>query len=336
MLKRLIHRSALRAEALIDRVRPESKRPPVLEAYRGYATPDHLVVRGRVLTALRRETPDDGQGRWTNFRQMVSLFLTDEVRDISVTALDHGISALSDEEGYLTLCVPRRDASAGWVEVAVAVVGREGEAAPFPVRVPSEEARFGIISDIDDTLIHTGAHSLARNLWTTFTGSTLTRKVFPDSVELLTALADRDANPVFYVSSSPWNLHHFLDTVFAQAGLPKGPMFLRDLGISETQFISGRHGDHKGGAIDTILDANPDLPFVLIGDTGQHDAEVYRDATRRHPGRIRAVALRQLGKGPDRVSRAAMAEIEADGIPLFAAPTFAGAADGIGAGLPTD
>ena len=152
----------------------------------------------------------------------------------------------------------------------------------------------------------------------------------------MTALAEGDRNPVFYVSSSPWNLHDFLDTIFARAGLPMGPMFLRDLGISETQFISGTHGDHKGAAIDAILNANPGLSFVLIGDTGQHDAEVYRDAARRRPGRIRAVALRQPGKRPDRASRAAMAEIEADGIPLFAAPTFAGAAERIGTGLPTD
>ena len=171
MLKRLVHRAAIKAEALVDRVRPASARPPLLEAYRGYATPEHLVVRGRVLTALSRETPEPDQSRWINFRQMVSLFLTDEVRNVEVTALEHGVSSASDEEGYLTLCVPRDKRSEGWVDVSVAIVAREDEAVAFPVHVPSGHARLGIISDIDDTIIHTGAHSRARNLWTTLTGN---------------------------------------------------------------------------------------------------------------------------------------------------------------------
>ena len=327
MLKRLAHRAAIGIEAFVDRARPAKTEPPLLEPYRGYATPEHLVLRGRVLTALRRETPEAGQSRWTNFRQMLSLFLTDEVRNVRVTAIAYGLSTESDDEGYLTLCVPRGGEPTGWIDVPVAVAGREDDAVPFPVRIPPVDARFGIISDIDDTIMETGAYSLARNLWTTFTGSALTRQVYPDSIEMMVSLSEHDKNPVFYVSSSPWNLHHFLDEIFAKAGLPAGPMFLRDLGIRESHFIGVAHGKHKSAAIDEILAANPGLPFVLIGDTGQHDAEVYREAARRHRGCIIAIALRQPGKGPDRAARNACSEIEADGIPLFSEPTFAGAAD---------
>ena len=76
-----------------------------------------------------------------------------------------------------------------------------------------------------------------------------------------------------------------------------------------------------------LLAANRDLSFVLVGDTGQHDAIVYRDAIARHPGRIAAVVLREPGRGPDAESRAAMAEVEATGVTLLHAPTFAGFAD---------
>jgi phosphatidate phosphatase APP1 len=321
--KRLAHRTAIAAERLIDRFRPPERRKPVLEPYRGYATPDTLVFRGRVLAGLRRDEPTPERSKWVNFKQMLSLFMTDEVADVVVTTTDGSATTVSDEEGYIRLELPRPgDAPAGWTSVTLSIAGQKTRAVDFPALVPSAVADFGVISDIDDTMLETGAYSLARNLWTTFTGSAATRRVFPGSIALMRALQEAGEAPVYYVSSSPWNLHAFLDGVLAGAGLPAGPMFLRDLGISESQFVSGTHGDHKGAAIDQILAANPGLGFVLLGDTGQHDAHVYGDAIRRHPGRIAAVALHEPGPGADAEDKAAIEAIADTGTPVFSAPDF--------------
>lgn len=301
-----------------ERLMPGRGREPLLDPYRGFATPDHLVVRGRVLTALRRTRPEPEHSWWTNLRQMVSLFLTNEVAGVPVAA-GAGVTARSDPEGYLWIEVPRGTPEPGWRTVDVEIAGRRESRRAFPVLVPDPAARLGVISDIDDTLMQTGAYSLARNLWTTFTGSALTRHIFPDAVELVREL-HAGVNPIFYVSSSPWNLHHFLDRVFGRSGLVPGPMFLRDLGLSGTP----GHRGHKGAAIDRIFAANPGLRFVLAGDTGQKDAFVYRDAIARHPGRVLGVILREPGVGAPRASLAAIAEIEAGGVPVHHAPDFSG------------
>lgn len=325
--RRLLHGAAFRAKSWTARVRPRKvPERPVLDPYRGYGAPEGLVLRGRVLGALRRTAPDPEHSRWQNLRQMASLFLTEEVADVRVVAPGCGSESLSDAEGYVTLVVPGSGAE-GWQEVAVEIAGDPASRVRFRALVPLASARCGIISDIDDTLMLTGSYSLARNLWTTFTGSALTRRIFPDAVALLDHLSDHGRNPVYYVSSSPWNLHHFLDRVLDRAGLQAGPMFLRDLGIDRDKFITGTHGDHKGSAIDRILAATPELPFILVGDTGQHDAEVYLEACRRHPGRIRAVILREPRPGADQGSRAAMAAIEAAGVPLAHGPDFTGVAE---------
>ncbi len=328
MIGRTLHRAAFRAERLLDRRAARGGRArPVIEPYLGYATPDGIVARGRVLSAVRRGEPLPTQSRWTNLRQMARLFATGEVAGVRV--LGGGQEAVSDAEGYFALHLDR-PAEAGWHEVMVRCEGFEaGEA--VPVLVPRADAAFGVISDIDDTMMETGAYSLARNLWTTFTGNALTRQVFPDAVALMAALHEGGRNPVFYVSSSPWNLHHFLETVFAGADLPRGPKFLRDYGISEHGMVAASHGSHKGGAIDTILAANPELRFVLLGDTGQHDAEVYRDAARRHGRRIARVILRRPGPeadSADPASRAAMDEMRGMGVEVIAGADFSGAARG--------
>ncbi|SEN34287.1 App1 family protein [Palleronia pelagia] len=328
----LLHRIAIRAEAWVDRVRPR-RRPeaPVLDAYRGYAVPGGVVLRGRVLGSLRRTTPDPEQSRWQNAREMISLFLSNEVAGVTVLAPDHGVAVQSDEEGYVTLEVPVSGAPPGWYDVPLEIEGQPDSRKMFRAMIPSPQARLGVISDIDDTMMQTGAYSLLRNLWTTFTGSAETRRIFPDAIVLMDWLTNHGRNPVFYVSSSPWNLHAFLERVFDRAGLATGPMFLRDLGISETQFISGTHGDHKGSAIDRIMAANPGLDFVLLGDTGQHDAEVYLEAAHRHGGRVRAVALREPGPGPDDASRAAIAALKRQGVKVVHDRDFSAAADRLSA-----
>jgi len=320
MIKSILHGTAWRIETFVDRFRKEPAGPRVIEPYIGYATAEHLVVRGRVLSALRRGRATPDQSKWLNFRQMLSLFMTDEVADVSVTA--QGVTAKSDEEGYFTLLLPRIT-NQGWAEIAVSVEGHHGRTV-CPVLVPQRDARFGVISDIDDTVLETGAYSLARNLWTSLTGNAATRRIFPDAVSFMQDLSDGGRNPVFYVSSSPWNLHHFLTRIFERAGLVKGPKFLRDLGLSQSQFITGTHGDHKGSSIDVILAANPDLDFILVGDTGQHDAFVYRDAIERHEGRIRAVVLREPQDELDAENEEAMEGIQDNGVPLLRGTTFEG------------
>ncbi|WP_120503167.1 phosphatase domain-containing protein [Sulfitobacter mediterraneus] len=327
MIKKTLHAIAWRAERLLDRIKGQRDPRRIIEPYIGYANPDHIVVRGRVLTALRRNAPTPTQSWWVNFKQMFSLFLTDEVANVTVQS--GKINAISDDEGYFSLLLPR-DRQSGWVDIPVTIAGQTGQTL-CPVLVPGGTARFGIISDIDDTVLKTGAYSLIRNLWNSLTGNALTRRIFPDAVTCLQSLSEEGRNPVYYVSSSPWTLHHFLDRIFHLADLVKGPKFLRDLGLSQTQFVTGTHGDHKGGAIDVLMAANPQLGYVLMGDTGQHDAMVYRDAVLRHPGRVMAVVLRKPGPGPDAQSRAAMDEIRGAGVPVFSAVDFAGVAPSIDA-----
>ena len=325
MTMKLLHTLAWRAEHIIDRIKGQRDPRRIIDPYIGYANPEQLVVRGRVLTALRRNAPLPTQSRWVNFKQMFSLFLTDEVAN--VTLHSGQIKAVSDDEGYFTLVLPRSDYQ-GWVNIPVQIEDQPGQTL-CPVLVPDSAARFGVISDIDDTVLKTGAYSLVRNLWNSLTGNVLTRRIFPDAVTCLYSLSEAGRNPVYYVSSSPWNLHHFLNRVFEFADLVKGPKFLRDLGLSQTQFVTGTHGDHKGGAIDALMAANPRLGYVLMGDTGQHDATVYRDAIARHPGRVLAVVLRKPGPGPDAQSRAAMDEIRVSGVPVFDVEKFSGVAQSI-------
>ena len=126
----------------------------------------------------------------------------------------------------------------------------------------------------------------------TFTGSALTRTPFPGAAELYRDLAADDTNPVFYVSSSPWNLHAFLLAFLRHRDFPLGPVLLRDL-------LGTRAGrEEKHGRIREVLETHPDLRFVLLGDSGEKDPQIYADIVAEHPGRVLAVYIREVRLDP--------------------------------------
>ncbi|MCC7320633.1 MAG: DUF2183 domain-containing protein [Rubellimicrobium sp.] len=271
-----IVRTLARIESRLPRRRRAGEQP-LIQPFPGYATPEHVIAWGRVL------------GRAVDHRRVISSFRTRELPGVAVAGGPEGV--LTDDEGYFTLRLPR-GAGEGWIGVPVAA---GGACAVLPVLLPRADARIGVISDIDDTVMLTRAWSLPRNLWTSLRGRPDTRLVFADAVALLRRLGEGGRNPVFYVSTGPWNLLPFLEEVFRLNGLPRGPMFLRDWGVSEDHVVAVPAETHKARAIDTVLAANPGLRFVLLGDTGQKDAAIYLAAARRHPGRIAGVFLRRAG-----------------------------------------
>jgi phosphatidate phosphatase APP1 len=309
-------------ERVFDAVKPKREYGEIeIDPYFGHATPSKIILRGRVLTrrAIKAvEELEDDPNLWTNFKSMIALFNTREISDVLICCGD--IETYSDEEGYFEIALPRKEGGAGWSTYEISFCENESRA-ELTALISSPAAKFGIISDIDDTLIKTDAWSLRRNLWNSLTGNAQTRHVYPDAIELISKL-HADENPVFYVSSSPWNMHGFLTEIFDRAGLVRGPKFLRDLGISDTKFITGTQKNHKADAIDSILTANPDLPFVLLGDTGQHDAHVYHDAILRHPGRIQQIILRAPKPNLSKSNQIWVDKIKATDTPLFIGGTY--------------
>lgn len=285
------------------RLRRARSRPPAhfrIESYIGHGGPAGVVVRGRVLDNPPGTEAVDGEGVGAAVRRTVQQFLTNELPGVplEVTVAGASTEAVTDAEGYFVVRVPTpaENLVSPWTQGAVVLHGdyrgtTAAAATPVDVRVPSPDARFGIVSDVDDTILQTGVQRVGRMILQTFTGSSLTRTPFPGAVELYQDLA-AGVNPVFYVSSSPWNLHSFLVGFLRHHGFPLGPVLLRDL----LGTWAGREQKHD--RIREVLDLHPDLSFVLLGDSGEHDPAIYADIVREYPGRILAVYIREVRLDP--------------------------------------
>ena len=294
------------------RSRRTARRPPAhfrIQSYDGHGTSAGVVVRGRVVDDPPLTSAVEGEGVRAALRRQVRGFLTDELPGVPLRVSVAGAHAdvVSDAEGYFRVLlqptVPlEAPVTTGTIELAGEYRGITGShTTDVHVHVPSPRAELGIVSDIDDTVLETGVQRVGRMVVQTFTGSALTRTPFPGVVELYRDLTGDGVNPVFYVSSSPWNLHAFIDGFLRHRRFPLGPVLLRDL----LGTAAGREEKHD--RIREVLDLHPGLRFVLIGDSGEKDPEIYADIVREHPGRIIAVYIREvrLDPGDGRVERVA-------------------------------
>jgi phosphatidate phosphatase APP1 len=302
------------------RERLGNRNPIIILPYRGYGRADQLYLKGRVLEERDIAAAGDNDTIWDNLVNMYKRFKSNEIPHARLLVRFQGVEQLveTDQEGYFEVYVqPPEPLLAGsqWVTIELELLHplREGYppvSAEGQILVPPPNAKFGVISDIDDTVVKTDATNLLRMARTVFLGNARTRLPFPGVAAFYRALTGgakgNGANPLFFVSSSPWNLYDLFEQFFQIENIPQGHvLFLRDWGISENEFLPIRHDTFKLRKIRQIMDFYPHLPFILIGDSGQEDPEIYYEIVKDYPRRIPAVYIRNVSQD---LARAAAVE----------------------------
>ncbi|QNA99994.1 App1 family protein [Massilia sp. Se16.2.3] len=198
-------------------------------------------------------------------------------------------------------------------------------AASAEVMVPQAGARYGIISDIDDTVLWTNVTNKLNMALMLARSNAHTRKPFKGVAAFYRALhggvSGSDGNPLFYVSSSPWHLYGPLLDFLRLQGIPVGPLLLRELNVRDVLKLT-QHGSHKLDKIELILSFYPDMQFVLIGDSGEQDPEIYAEVVRRHPESVRMIYIRNVNPDPARIEALdrLIDEVSTTGTQLVLAP----------------
>ncbi len=285
----------------------------------GYGTPERVRLQGRVVLGRSPGQPaatdliDDAAGgrppprsrwvpwreRWATLREGLAPFLTVEISACSVTVRGPvgRTAARADRQGYVDLLVEAGGLAPGWhrVDMTATWRGRSAEAT-LPVLVVDPAATLAVVSDLDDTVIESGITRGLEVLRLTLLTEVTERTPLPGAAELYRALSVPRAGgsvPVFYLSTSPWNLYEVLTRFLVLRGFPAGPLLLTDWGPSRTNLFRVPTEEHKLTLIRGLLTDNPALQVVLIGDTGQLDPEIYATIAQEAPDRVRAVYVRR-------------------------------------------
>lgn len=272
--------------------------------FMGFGNAEKIYAKGRVLEKNKAGVATETDRRWRNLVRMFHLFETDEIPYALVRAVFGGLEneIRADREGYFDLEISgvAKDANALWHDLELELLDPINEN-PFKttgqILIPPATAKFGVISDIDDTVIKTHVTNKLKMLATTVLSNEHTRLPFEGVAEFYRALqagaGGAENNPIFYVSSSPWNLYTLLIELFKKREIPLGPLFLKDFG-THTIFNASDHQTHKLENIRRVINAYPHLPFILIGDDGEQDPWIYRQVVGEYRDKIRVIYIRRV------------------------------------------
>ncbi len=263
---------------------------PTVAAYPGYGGSDWIRVLGRVLIVPPLKQRRGGEyAAVRGWRSFASVPVGYAQVTVTIDGVPHEVVA--DRGGVIDTVLPGRLPS-GWQTVTMAV--ENGEPVETRVFIVGAEVGFGVVCDVDDTVMVTALPRPLVAAWNSFVLDEHARQPVPGMAVLLERLVrDHPGSPVIYLSTGAWNVAPTLVRFMRRHLFPPGALLLTDWGPTHDRwFRSGR--DHKSENLRRLAREFPHVKWMLIGDDGQHDDDLYTEFTSDFPDHVTAVAIRQL------------------------------------------
>ncbi|GAA1912827.1 App1 family protein [Microbacterium aoyamense] len=263
---------------------------PTVTPFPGYAGTDWVRVLGRVM--IVPPVKPRGTGEYASVRGWRS-FASVPVgyAQVRITIGDVTHEVVSDRGGVIDAVIPATLAP-GWQTFTMAV--EQSDPIESRVFVVGPDIRFGVVSDVDDTVMVTALPRPLIAAWNSFVVDEHARQPVPGMAVLTERLIrDNPGSPLVYLSTGAWNVAPTLIRFLRRHLFPPGAMLLTDWGPTHDRwFRSGP--EHKSTNLERLAREFPDVKWLLIGDDGQHDDDLYTTFTSDHPDKVVGVAIRRL------------------------------------------
>ena len=165
-----------------------------------------------------------------------------------------------------------------------------------------EQRGISVVSDIDDTIKNSDVLHRKELLRNTFLKPYAS---IPGMAPVYQAWATNSSASFHYVTGSPWQLYEPLADFLKAYHFPEGSFHMRDFRWKDDTALNLLNSpvSHKISAIEELLSSYPERLFVLVGDSGEKDPEIYGELARRHPSQIIAIYIRNLSPESDAQER---------------------------------
>lgn len=267
--------------------------------------PNRILISGRVVRRLL-----DAPAKAATLRSIlfnIAVFFQRGVSNypLSLKWGDTEISLSTNKMGYFSEEVPIETTPKQPIYLHHA--GQPTRVHLYAVNQPNPTA---IVSDVDDTILVSHSYLWYKNLFTSLLGRPATRLAFPHIAGVYQKFTKAGYH-VFYVSSSKWYLFGFIKAFLKINEFPQGALFLKAHTARVVSFksvyqrLTGKKNHlHKLQKIKEIIGWWPNLKLILVGDSGQMDAEIYYRLLVEHPDNVMAAYIRAVNhKASDKVGK---------------------------------
>ncbi|MGC4071435.1 MAG: DUF2183 domain-containing protein [Nibricoccus sp.] len=261
------------------------------------------------LTEIRR-APEKNSGRLAAlYRSTRMLFTSGEEGAVTWRVGKMEWTTRADDHGYweLTSNTPL-DLAPSWHEIETV----PSASSTAGVLVPDPRNALGIISDIDDTILVSEVQSKRKLLSNSLTVPAENRSAVPGLADLYHRIAKKnpapETTPIFYVSGSPRQLTDSIRRFLKTNDFPRGVLQLKEISTERGDSLLDTPA-YKLKHIDKIIAAFPGVKFMLIGDDGEQDPEIFAKVAEKYPARVEGVWIRRVHNDPARAKFAGQRDL---------------------------
>ncbi len=256
------------------------------------------LVNKRTLIAgvLLTKVPYDVNRKSNTFRNLVNIIRTyfiNTYANKSITLIANSISTKTrtDDRGSFRIIADYQLKG----EIEIFIPNRTSPLKiiqSYPVIHKTTHPVLGIISDIDDTVVESFSVSFFKRIAVILFKTPKQRNPISFTNKLFKAYNKQKVN-IYYVSKSEGNLFGNLTNFIEHSGLPKGLLILTPY-LTLWRLLSTKKAvDFKLNNIRFILENTDEQEYILFGDDGQRDMEIYTEIAKIFPKKVREIYIRQ-------------------------------------------
>lgn len=273
-----------------------------VEPFLAFGNDTEVFFKGRVIKAYTQKRPSSRNNWLSNIIAALKRYSGSSVpmAKVEIAFQEKSYTVSTDEDGVFELQIGDSKPSPGQNELVTFQVLEPASKKSLVahMEVTRYSGKLGVISDIDDTVVISHSSEIGKKFWLSISKNAYTRRPLPGVSEFYKKITNEKTLPVFYVSSSDWSLFDLIKDFLRYRHIPEGPILLKDKHINMKNIWKSGGGDHmhKLQKIELLMEMFPEMFFYLIGDSGQHDPEIYTQVIRDYPGRVKDVFIRVVGK----------------------------------------
>lgn len=291
-----------------------SKKVPILLSFYGLSNGKQNLFFGKLAYSPAGDLVFRNYNRIKTFFTIIALYRTRGIRHREfVMEFDHGVvKGTTDESGSFWCEVVMDERQTKLKSITLTSTGEQVSLTEdlYPNRIHSVRSDTIVISDLDDTLIHSFISNKLKQIKTLLFTTVEKRSAVITMANLIKGFAAAGAEP-FYLSNSEQNLYPMLFRFLTLNEFPPGPLFLRQyirLRHMMIQKLRGRKSIHKRTLLEKVMEMFPNKNMILVGDNTQHDLTIYVEFALKYPDNIRFIIIRQVLKSRLHQSRLELAQ----------------------------
>lgn len=272
-----------------------------IDIYDAYGNADKVYIEGRMLLEEKSTTPTPQDSLWTNLLRKIRTLINDEIKETKITATIKGVTyqTSSDDEGYFHFDIDTKSPlPQGYHDISLQI---ENNPTPQELKLPIMiEKALGIISDFDDTLIISDVTNKLKLSYNIFTKNHTQRTPVKGMKERFEKLLSQNPTdyptPLFILTGSPLQLFNSIENFLRYHAFPQAQIIAKKIHGNNTDPLFDQLS-YKTTQIEQLFTLFPHMQWILFGDSGEKDAQVYKAIAQKYPHKVHAYYIRDVISG---------------------------------------